>query len=525
METNEPVVDILVIGGGVNGAGIARDAAGRGLSVMLVEQNDLAGATSAASSKLIHGGLRYLEQNAFRLVREALIEREVLLRAAPHLIRPLRFVLPHDRGLRPAWMIRLGLFLYDHLGGKGRGPGRGRLPGSGGLDLRRDPAGAPLRPTFVKGFHYADCWVDDARLVVLNALDARERGADIRTHTRLVAAARHGGRWVARIADETGGESTVTTRALVNAAGPWVADVLTTRTGLTSRRRTRLVKGSHIVVPRLHDRDDAYILQNDDRRVIFLLPFAGAYSLIGTTDVDFHGDAAHPTASAEEIAYLCRAVNRYFKSETTPDQVVWSFAGVRPLYEEAGNGDRRAASTVTRGYALDIDGGDGEAPALSVFGGKITTYRRLAEQAVDKLAARLGNARPAWTAGAPLPGGDLAPADGAGSEIDGLVATLANRYPWLPRDVARRYAQAYGSRVFALLDDARRVADLGRDFGHGLFEVEVRYMINHEWARTAEDVLWRRSKLGLRLSTAEAERLAAWMKTARTGNVEAETAK
>lgn len=413
-------------------------------------------------------------------------------------------------------MIRLGLLLYDHLGGSRR------LPASGGLDLHRDPAGAPLRPQFQRGYHYADCWVDDARLVVAAAIDAHERGADIRTRTRLIDARRRGNHWIVRLTDDDGRHATVTARALVNAAGPWVADILARCDGLIPRRRMRLVKGSHIVVPRLHDRDDAYILQNDDRRVIFVLPFQHDFSLIGTTDLDFSGDAATASASAGEVAYLCRAVNRYFRHEVTPADVVWSFAGVRPLYDENTAGRHRAPSTVTRDYVLDIDGDGRQAPILSVYGGKITTFRRLAEQAIDRLAPRLGNNRSAWTAGATLPGGDLAPAANAGSEIEKLVATLAARYSWLPLPVVHRYARAYGTRTHVLLGDARSPDDMGADFGHGLYEREVRYMIRHEWARSAEDILWRRSKLGLRLSANEKDRLARWIKAATAEDREAQ---
>ncbi|HET6521983.1 MAG TPA: glycerol-3-phosphate dehydrogenase, partial [Geminicoccaceae bacterium] len=436
--------DLLVIGGGINGAGIARDAAGRGLSVLLCEQGDLAGATSSWSSKLIHGGLRYLEHYEFRLVREALIEREVLLRAAPHIIRPLRFVLPHNREQRPAWMIRLGLFLYDHLGG------RERLPGTTTIDLRRAPEGRPLRPELKRGFCYSDCWVDDARLVVLNALDAGGRGAEILPRTRCTGARRvAGGLWEATLEPTAGGGApwAVRGRALVNAAGPWVGRVLDEVVRLKGHgegqtlpggKRVRQVKGSHIVVPRVHDGDFAYILQHTDGRVIFVIPYEGAYSLIGTTDLDYEGDPAEVRITPAEIDYLCTAVNRYLAEPVTPERIVWTYAGVRPLYDDAA----KDVSAVTRDYVFDVDTADGGAPLLSVFGGKITTYRRLAEHALDRLRPLLGITAGAWPGRAPLPGGDMRDAD-----FDAFLDGLRRERPWLPADLARRYARAYGTRV------------------------------------------------------------------------------
>ncbi|MFQ6017516.1 MAG: glycerol-3-phosphate dehydrogenase [Kiloniellaceae bacterium] len=492
-------VDLLIIGGGINGVGIARDAAGRGLSVVVCEQHDLGSATSSASTKLIHGGLRYLETYAFRLVREALIEREVLLRAAPHIIWPLSFVLPHSRELRPAWMMRLGLFLYDHLGG------REMLPGSYAIDLRRHAAGAPLKGSLAKAFCYSDCWVEDSRLVVLNALDARERGAEILTRTRCTAARRLDGHWQASLEPSTGGPCRkVRARALVNAAGPWVTEVLERATGAKRKSKLRLVKGSHIVVPRMAQGRQAYILQNDDRRVVFVIPYEHDFSLIGTTEVPHEADPGKARISPEETAYLCAAVNRYFARPVAPDQVVWSYAGVRPLFDDA----HENVSAVTRDYVFEVDTGPGgdQAPLLSIFGGKITTYRRLAEHALAELLPALGAATPAWTERAVLPGGDMPDAD-----IDAFLAALKAARPWLPEGLALRYARAYGTRVETLLADARGLAGLGEDLGGGLHEAEVDYLRRHEWARTPEDILWRRSKLGLHLSEAAKARLGTWM--------------
>jgi len=481
--------DLLVIGGGINGVGIARDAAGRGLRVLLCEQNDLGGATSSASTKLIHGGLRYLEYYEFKLVREALQEREVLLRAAPHIIWPLRFVLPHDAGQRPAWMIRLGLFLYDHLGG------RELLPSSRGLDLRRDPAGEALKPGFRKAFEYSDCWVDDARLVVLNARDLAARGGTVATRTRCTGARRVAEGWEVRLQGAGGAESTVFARALVNAAGPWVSDVLAGVVGFNRTAAVRLIKGSHIVVPRIQGHDRAYIFQNPDRRIVFAIPYEQRFTLIGTTDVPFEGDPAGVSITAEETAYLCGAVNRYLRSELGPADVVWSYAGVRPLFD-----DRRAsASAVTRDYVFDLDAGTGkQAPLLSVFGGKITTYRKLAEHAMERLLPLLGSAAPPWTRGAALPGGDF-PVEA----FDAVVAEIGGAFPFLSAEHARRLVRAYGTGARELLGDARREADLGRRFGADLTEREVDWLVTREWAREAADVAWRRSKLGLRLSAAE----------------------
>ena len=491
------LVDLLIVGGGINGTGIARDAAGRGLSVMLVEQDDLASHTSSASTKLIHGGLRYLEYGEFRLVREALIERETLLRLAPHIIWPLGFVLPQAHSPRPAWMVRLGLFLYDHIGG------RKRLPATQTIDLARDPRGRGLKPGSSRAFVYADCWVEDSRLVVLNARDAADRGADIRTRTRLTGAVRNGGLWRAEIAD-AGGACTVTARALVNAAGPWVADILSRVPGDHHDRGVRLIKGSHIVLPRLYAGDHAFLLQNPDRRVVFAIPYEGDYTLVGTTDEPWQGPPGRTTIDAAETAYLCDTVNRYFARPITPGDVVWSYSGIRPLYDDhAAN-----ASAVTRDYVLDLDTGDGSrgggAPVLSVFGGKITTYRRLAEHALEKLSPTFPDAHGAWTATQPLPGGGFA-------EFDAMLAGLAAAYPALPAELLRRLGRAYGTDAASLLGEARDVGALGRHFGGDLYAREVDYLVTREWARTAEDVLYRRSKLGLHVPDGTAEALDAYL--------------
>jgi glycerol-3-phosphate dehydrogenase len=486
--------DLLVIGGGINGAGIARDAQGRGLKTLLVEAGDLAQATSSASSKLIHGGLRYLEQYEFRLVREALVEREVLLRSAPHLVWPLAFVLPHRPHLRPAWMIRIGLFLYDHLGG------RERLPGSYAIDCRTHAFGRPLASDISRAFVYADCWVDDARMVVLVARDAADRGCEVRTRTRCLEARRESGAWRVRLADATGTTGEVVARALVNAAGPWVNQVLGQVIRTNSPKHVRLIKGSHIVVPRLHDGPQAYILQNEDRRIVFVLPYEGRFSLIGTTDEAFDGDPAAVAITPAETAYLCDVVTRHFRTRVAPEDVVWSYAGVRPLHDDA----EVEASQVTRDYAfgLDLDPAGG-APLLSVFGGKITTFRRLAEHALDRLSPHLRGMERAWTRDAPLPGGAI-----PGADFDAFLADLVGRRPWLP--APRRLARAYGAEVERLVGDAKAASDLGRDFGLGFTERELVHLVEREWARMPEDVLWRRSKLGLHLDAPAKAAIADW---------------
>ena len=491
------IFDLAIIGGGVNGAGIARDAAGRGASVVLFEQNDLASATSSASTKLIHGGLRYLEHYEFRLVREAVAEREVVWGMAPHIVWPLRFVLPHHAGLRPSWMLRLGLFLYDHLGG------RRLLPATRSLDLRRDQAGAPLKAAFARGFEYSDCWVEDARLVVLNARDAAERGAAIRTRTKVVSAAREGELWRVETLSASGERQVIRARALVNAAGPWVAQVANATLGGQSPASVRLVQGSHIVVPRIFDGPQCYIFQNADNRIVFAIPYEQDFTLIGTTDRDFKGDPSAVAASEEEIQYLCAAAGEYFKAPIRREDVVWTYSGVRPLYDDGAT----KAQEATRDYVLKLDAPEGAAPILSVFGGKITTFRRLAEAALAKLAPHLPTLdKPSWTGGTPLPGGDF---DRLG--FDSLVDDLRRRYPWIAAEHARRLARAYGTRAERILAGARSLAELGETFGADLTAREVEYLMDQEWAVEPADILWRRSKLGLRLDASQQAALAAFM--------------
>ncbi|MEO6093028.1 MAG: glycerol-3-phosphate dehydrogenase [Novosphingobium sp.] len=474
-------VDLLVVGGGINGVGIARDAAGRGLSVVLVEQDDLASHTSSASTKLIHGGLRYLEYYEFRLVREALIEREVLWGMAPHIIWPLRFVLPQSNSPRPAWLVRIGLFLYDHLGG------RKKLPATQTIRLGKDPRGRGLKHREGLAFTYSDCWVEDSRLVVLNARDAADRGATILTRTRFKGARREGAGWVATIADADG-ERQVRARALVNAAGPWVADVIGRVAGARADRGVRLIKGSHIVVPRLYEGDHAFMLQNPDRRVVFAIPYQEHFTLVGTTDEPWAGAPGRPTIDDQETDYLLETIDRYFELPVTRADIDWSYSGIRPLYDD----HSANASAVTRDYVLDLDASDGQAPLLSVFGGKVTTYRKLAEHALRDLARFLPDAGPGWTSGATLPGGDL-----PGGDYERYVERLTRRYPEMPAPLLRRLARAYGTRTEKLLGWAGTPAQLGEHFGGGLYAREVDYLVEHEFARTAEDILFRRSKLGL----------------------------
>jgi glycerol-3-phosphate dehydrogenase len=502
--------DLVIIGGGINGTGIARDAAGRGLAVALFEQGDLAGATSSASTKLIHGGLRYLEQYRFRLVREALAEREVLLGIAPHIIWPMRFVLPHHDGLRPAWLLRLGLFLYDNLGG------RSVLPGTRVLDLQRDPVGIPLKPQYRKGFEYSDCWVEDSRLVVLNACDAAARGATIRPRTRVVAAERAAGSWRVTVEDSAGEDGvgageTVSARILVNAGGPWVGEVLQSVLRSNETANIRLVQGSHVVVRKLWDHGRSYIFQNADGRIIFAIPYESDFTLIGTTDRDYASDPAQAKASPDEIAYLCAAASEYFARPITPADVVWTYSGVRPLYDDGAS----TAQEATRDYVLELDDAGNQPPLLSVFGGKITTYRRLAEAALDRLAPHLAPtvaAQRGWTGRTPLPGGDFHP-DG----FETLLAATRAKHPYIEPLHARRLVRAYGTRTEQLLAGSSSEADLGRRFGFNLTEIEIRYLMREEWAATAADVLWRRSKLGLRLTAVEAAALDAFMSERRSG--------
>ena len=540
-ESGPKTVDLLVIGGGINGACIARDAAGRGLDVLLCEKDDLAAHTSSASTKLIHGGLRYLEHYDLRLVRHSLREREVLLRNAPHIIWPLRFVLPHHAGLRPRWMIRLGLFLYDHLGG------RERLSPCAGIDLRRHPGGGALKKHYRRGYEYSDCWVQDARLVVLAARDAHLRGADVRTRTECVSLARRGSHWEATLTDgTTGARSTVSARGVVNASGPWIgrrlgpgagantasADAgMGTKHGMglvedgtlaeeaaspgiadakhgiglvkdgapadgaaspgiaDAKHDVRLVKGSHIVVGKLFDHPYPYLFQGADGRVLFAIPFEEDYTLLGTTEVEIEGDPGPVAITPAEVDYICAAANAYFETPVSPGDVVWSYSGIRPLLDDRA----RNASEVTRGYVLHLD--RGPPPMLSVYGGKITTCRRLAEQAVDMLAGPLGCNRPAWTRDAPFPGGEI-----PGGDVEGFIAHCIERYPWLAQGLVRHYVRHYGTGIHTLLAGRTGIDDLGEHFGAGLHAAEVEYLVEYEWARTAEDVLWRRTKKGLRMT-------------------------
>ncbi|GHD55527.1 glycerol-3-phosphate dehydrogenase [Jeongeupia chitinilytica] len=494
-----PSCDLLIVGGGINGAGIARDAAGRGLNVVLCEQDDLAGHTSSASTKLIHGGLRYLEHREFALVRKSLQERETLLRLAPHIVRPLRFVMPHDANQRPAWLIRTGLFLYDHLAG------RQLLPGSARVALARHPAGRGLKSGFRTGFTYSDGWVDDARLVVLNALDASERGARILTRTRCRGIVREADHWLATLQQQDGSTLQLAARAIVNATGPWAGDFASPTDPAAARQGLRLVKGSHIVVRKLFDHPYAYVFQNPDRRILFAIPFLRDFTLIGTTDVDFSGDPATVAIDAGEERYLCEMASRYFDKPVTPAQIVWRYSGVRPLLDD----ESRTASVVTRDYRLQF-----EPPGLlHVRGGKLTTYRRLAEEAMHILQPHLGHRAPDWTAGQPLPGGDI---DTPGTlsavpDFDAFLARFQSHYRWLPDSLAERYCRQYGSRAARVIGDAVSVPQLGLELVPGLYEAEACYLIEHEWAQTSDDLLWRRTKLGLRCLQGDVERLTAWL--------------
>jgi glycerol-3-phosphate dehydrogenase len=488
--------DLLVVGGGINGAGIARDAAGRGLRTLLCEQHDLASHTSSASTKLIHGGLRYLEFYDFGLVRKSLREREVVLAAAPHICWPLRFVLPHDAHLRPAWMIRAGLFLYDHLAR------RRFLPGSSGVNLRQHPAGAPLEARYTKGFVYSDAWVDDARLVVITAMDAREHGATVLTRTRCARLERHGALWKATLEREGDGTTELEARAVVNATGPWVDRFLDGATPLPAGRHPRQVKGSHIVVPKLFGHEFAYIFQGADGRIVFAIPYEGDYTLIGTTEMDYTGDLSSPAIAEAEVEYLLALANRYFSSDLARKDVVWTFAGLRPLLADP----KDRATSVTRDYVLDLD--TRGAPLLSIYGGKLTTYRKLAEDVVDALAPGLGSTARPWTAGQPLPGGDM-----PGADFDAFLKHLTERYPGLPRALLHRYARAYGTRAERILAGAASPADLGEEVLPGLHAREIDYLRREEWAVTAEDILYRRSKLALHVPADGAARLDDWLQS------------
>ena len=489
--------DLLIIGGGINGTAIARDAAGRGLKVLLCERDDLAGHTSSASTKLIHGGLRYLEYYEFNLVRHALKEREVMLRAAPHIIWPMRFVLPYDKGLRPAWMLRTGLFLYDHIGG------REMLPGSKSLKLDKAPHLGVLESRFKTGFEYSDCWVDDARLVVLYAIDAAHHGADIRTRTEVLSVKTTGRGYSADI-KQNGKIETIHAKGVVNAAGPWVDEVLGKIKPSDNEQSLRLVTGSHIVTKKLFDGDHAYLFQNADNRVIFAIPYEHDYTLIGTTDKPYDLSEGPVKISEEEISYLCEAASEYFENDISPEDVVWTYAGVRPLYD-----DKKAdASAVTRDYVLDIEELSEEAPFMSVYGGKITTSRKLGEQAMQELAKYFKNAGDDWTESALLPGGDLYDAD-----FDRFFNDMQKRYPALNEDLLKRLCHAYGTRITLILGDGKTQPDLGQNFGAGLYEIEAKYLINHEWATSAEDILWRRSKLGLHMTKDQRANFTTWFET------------
>jgi len=490
-------IDLFIIGGGVNGAGIARDAAGRGLSVVLCEKDDLAEGTSSRSGKLIHGGLRYLEYYEFRLVREALIEREILLNAAPHIIWPLRFVLPHSPTDRPAWLVRLGLFLYDHLGG------RKRLPGTRVLNLTRDPEGLPLKAQYTKAFEYSDCWVDDARLVVLNAVSARDNSAEILPRTDCKSLRQENGYWVVRVENTVSGQSReIFAKAVVNAAGPWVNDVIGRVAGGNSSRLVKLVKGSHIIVPKFWHGQQAYLIQNHDKRVIFINPYEDDKALIGTTDIAYEGDPNNVSVDKGEIEYLLEAVNRYFEKPLQEEDVVASFSGVRPLFDD-GNGN---PSAITRDYVLDLDRSRG-APLLNIFGGKITTYRKLAEHAVQELKAIFPQMGPSWTAIEPLPGGDILDAN-----FDAFLLELQHQYSFLPSDLVKHYARLYGTRATHIIGNASHIKQLGNQFGPLLFEAELEFLVEYEWACCADDVLKRRTKHGLTVNPDEVAQINEWFK-------------
>ncbi len=492
--------DLVIIGGGVNGCGIARDAVGRGLSVYLAERDDLASGTSSASTKLIHGGLRYLEHYEFSLVRESLQEREVLWGMAPHIIWPLRFVLPYQKGLRPAWLIRLGLFLYDHLGG------RKRLPGCRSVDFAKDISGTALDNRYVKGFEYSDCWVDDARLVVLNAQDTERRGGVVRTRTEVVDARRVGEVWdVTVLNHRTGQRDVIKAKAVVNASGPWINEVIGKRLSISTRSHVRLVKGSHIVVPKLFEHDKAYIFQNADKRIIFAIPYEQDYTLVGTTDVDYESAPEDVAADEKEITYLCEMVSNYFTRSVAPDDVVRSYSGIRPLF----NDGTSSAQETTRDYVLELDEDAGKAPLLSIFGGKITTYRRLAEDAMEKLAPYFKEMDKPWTSSIPLPGGEMG-IDG----FDAFRTKLVADYPDLSSALLMRYARVYGSSAKHILEGVNSMSDLGRHFGNDLYQREVEYLQRAEWAIRAEDIVWRRTKVGLGMSADEISTLSAWLDNA-----------
>ena len=498
MDSSSNISDLIVIGGGINGTGIAIDAAGRGLKVLLCEQGDLASATSSNSSKLIHGGLRYLEHYDFRLVRESLAEREVLLHKAPHLITPMRFRIPHRPHLRPAWMIRIGLFLYDNLSK------RVSLKSSNGINFGSH---SPLLPHMKRGFEYSDGWVDDSRLVVLNAVAAKQKGADIRTQTRCVQIERVNSLWQVMLENvNTGDIEQVRARALVNAAGPWVSSLYRDAMQTPPPKQVRLIQGSHIVVPRIHVEEEAYLLQNEDGRVVFVIPFEDEFSLIGTTDIEYKGDPSNVAISELEISYLLRISNEHFKHQLTAEDVYWTYSGVRPLLDDESD----SPQAVTRDYTFEVDAPAGMAPILSVFGGKLTTYRKLSELAVDGLVEYFEHAGPAWTKHTTLPGGDF-------SNQASLLAQLNGNYPWLSIEMCARYVRSYGTLSYQILSNAKALADLGQHFGAGLYALEVDYLVAHEWACSVEDILWRRSKLGLWFNATQKADLAEYLKTPNIG--------
>jgi len=490
------VFDLFIIGGGINGCGIARDAAGRGLAVGLAEADDLASKTSSGSTKLIHGGLRYLEYYEFNLVRKALKEREVLWRLAPHIIYPMRFVLPRLAGMRPFWLLRLGLFIYDHLGG------RQHLPATRSISFSTDVTGQPLNKDIRAGFEYSDCWVEDARLAILNARDAADRGASILVHHRVISAQRNNGLWVIRTESSDGKQQEFQSRVLVNAAGPWVARLAGSVIAGTTHRKLRLIRGSHIVVKKLFDHDRSYILQNPDGRIVFVIPYEQDFTLIGTTDAEHEQSLEQIKIADDEARYLCDAVSQYFKESVSTDDIVWSYSAVRPLFDD-GQSD---AKSVTRDYQIVTESDEGSPPLVSVLGGKITTYRKLAEDVLDEVARFIPNVPPTWSASDCLPGGDF-----PHQEFNREVDKLKQAYPFLSEAHAHRLARLYGTRAKNILSDARRIEDLGRLFGGSLYETEVRYLIDHEWARCAEDILWRRTKEGLRFSTGQTDALNDYM--------------
>lgn len=505
------LLDMFVIGGGINGCGIARDAVGRGYSVALCEMNDLASGTSSGSSKLVHGGLRYLEHYEFRLVREALSEREVLLSSAPHIIWPMRFVLPHHKAMRPAWLLRMGLLLYDYIGK------RKLLPATKDINLTTAEVGKPLKSLFKKGFEYSDCWVNDARLVVLNAKDAADRGASIKTNTKVISAHRvksgeseiDEAHWVIETHNQiTGEKEIVKSRLIVNAAGPWVDGVLGQAIGSNRNKNVRLVQGSHIVVPKLHNHDRAYIFQNADERIIFAIPYEQDYTLIGTTDQDFHGDPSDIKITSQEKTYLCNAASEYFEQPIKEQDIVWTYSGVRPLFDDGAS----AAQEATRDYVLRADGANDEAAVINIFGGKITTYRRLSESMLEEVEDKIGAKGKPWTAGSTLPGGDFLP-----YEFEKIVQKLKNDFSFLKAEHATRLVRSYGTLSWKILDGAASLEDLGTDFGHTLTEREVKYMIDQEWAANEKDILWRRSKLGIRFSKQQIKKLKNWIES-KNGN-------